>query len=107
MIRPVPKPQPKPKAPPKRLERSRMKRKRSRRVENKTDVEKQYLEWLHQQDCAALMLAYQCNGYTVSHYCYAGRYASFEPVQPAHIRGMTGTGPKEPDTTCIPLCREA
>ena len=88
--RPDPKPV-KVKKAPHPLQRSRMRRRTSRRVKAKTADERKFLSWLHRQVCAGW-------AQFPSHFCDG-------PIQAAHFRNHTGTGRCEPYDTCIPLCR--
>lgn len=88
------------------LQRSKAMHKRSaRRISRKSDEERLYLEWLHRQECCAKGIQFIRDGYTVTHWCYAGMYDRIG-VEAAHLRDMTGMGRKESDLTAIPLCRE-
>jgi hypothetical protein len=85
-IRPDPKP-----APRERKPRRWMRKRSPRRLRRQSREEKQYLAWLHAQWCVGVeaIPGHQCTG----------------PIQASHFRDVTGLGRKEPDTTCIPLCR--
>jgi hypothetical protein len=68
-----------------------MRRRASRRVQRKTDADRAFLSWLHLQACRLHWIG--------------GHYGCDGPIQAAHFRDMTGVGRKEPDITCVPLCR--
>lgn len=82
-----------------------IKRKSARRISKQTAEERAFMEWLHRQECCAKGNAFIVGGqvYTTTHWCFAGLYDQ-PPVQAAHFRDHTGTGRKEGDLTCIPLC---
>lgn len=85
-----------------------IKRKSARRIAKQTAEERAFMDWLHKQECCAkgLVIVPGVNPpYTTMHWCFAGQYEGQEPVQAAHFRDHTGTGRKESDLTCIPLCR--
>jgi hypothetical protein len=88
---PVPKPQPRPKKARKPLKRSRMKRKRARRL-SKPGSDRAYLTWLHTRPCVGF-------AFYPSHICNGG-------LQASHLRHHTGLGLKEPDRNAISMCRE-
>lgn len=78
----------------KKLTRRAMVRKRARRIDQETPLEKRYRAWIHVQWCAAV-------GTMPGHTFCVG------PIQMAHFRNMTGTGRKESSIDSIALCRAA
>lgn len=73
------------------LKRSKqMRKRRARRIDRETPVEKVYRAWVHNRPCAARELfGHVCDG----------------PIQMAHFRNMTGLGLKENNVRSIALCR--
>jgi len=60
-----------------------------------------YLGWIRTQPCVGLddWPSNEIDAYGVQgHYC-------FGPTDPSHERDHTGWGLKEPDETCVPMCR--
>ena len=83
---PCPKPTARPKGRKKGLQRTRIRRKRARRIDRETSAEAHYRAWVHEQPCEA---------YSPS---------CFDTVEQAHLRDMTGLGRKESGFKTIPLC---
>jgi hypothetical protein len=84
-----PKPVRAPKKPRKPLPRSRMVRRKPRRLSRK-GADPAYVAWIHTQPC-------------VGHHAFRGHRCS-GGIQQSHLRHHTGLGLKEPDKKSIAMC---
>lgn len=72
--------------------RGKIARKTPRRVARMTDDDRDYRDWVHQQQCVGhvLVRAHACSG----------------PIEQSHERNMTGLGLKAPERRSIAMCRQ-